>query len=103
MNPNLTTAFAVSLLIGAAVLPHSASAQFPERDIPQECLNDNGRLMLTGANYAECAQYAYVEAPADRATDAAAPTAPVPAAADATDTDAGGTDTTAPADGAPAQ
>lgn len=65
----LISTFAGLGLIGMSVVP--AFAQFNNQTIPENCLSD-GRLLLTGANYQECAQYGRVDAP-ESSTNATQP------------------------------
>lgn len=49
------------LVVAAASATTPALAQFNEQTIPQECLDEHGRFVLTGENMEACQQYAYVK------------------------------------------
>ena len=51
---------AAAALIGITVAA-PAKAQFKEQTIPAECLDEHGRFVLNGSNYAACAQYGRVD------------------------------------------
>lgn len=55
-----SASLAIATVVGAVATTMPAHAQFKEQTIPAECLDEHGRFVLTGENYATCASFGRV-------------------------------------------